>query len=139
MRWSRKKKVREQLEKELSSKADRMTELENKLTAALSSRAALENDVELGKSKIAKFQQQLQTSQANQQMLRATIAKSEKEIVELQNQLKGFEAQQTTAEPSTGVAKMPKKTTPPKDVFKDQGVPPNPSHIIDWVIKKKAK
>jgi chromosome segregation ATPase len=133
------KKSREQLKNELSTKADRITELEQRLAATLSSRAELKNDVELGERKIAEFQQQLQTSQANQQMLQATIEKSEKEIVELKNRLKGFEAQQIPAEPSPGVAEMPKKTAPPRDVVKDQGIPPNPSDIIDWVLKKKAK
>jgi len=133
------KKAREQLRNELSTKADRSAELEHKLAAALSSRAELENEFKLGKSKIVKFQQQLQTSQTNQQMLQATIEKSQKEIVALQYQLKGFEAQQIPVEPSPGVAEMPKKTTPPRDVVKDQGLPPNPSHIIDWVLKKKAK
>ncbi len=133
------KKGREQLKNELSTKADGMTELEHKLAAALSSRAELENEFKLGKSKIVKFQQQLQTSQTNQQMLQATIEKSQKEIVALQNQLKGFEAQQIPVKPLPGVAELPKKTAPPRDVVKDQGLPPNPSHIIDWVLKKKAK
>jgi len=133
------KKGREQLKNKLSTKAGRMTELEQKLTAALSNRAELENVVKLGKSKIAEFQQKLQTSQANQQKLQATIGKSEKEIVELQNQLKGFETRQIPAKPSPGVAKMPKKTAPPRDVVKRQRVTPSPSHIIDFVLKKKAK
>ncbi len=133
------KKGGEQLRNELSTKADRVAELEQKLTAALTRRAELENDVKIGNSKVAEFQQKLQASQTDQQVLQAAIDKREKEIAVLQNQLKGFEAQQIPVEPSPGVAEMPKKTAPPRDVVKDQSLPPNPSHIIDWVLKKKAK
>jgi len=88
---------------------------------------------------ISELQQKLQTSQSNLQELEKTNKKGEKEIAELQNQLRSLKARQTATEPSAVIDDVKEKSTSKIEASGERDELPRPSNIIDYVLKKKAK
>ena len=105
------KTSRETLISESLTKADLVVELQEKLEAALSSRAALENDVK----------------------------RSQKEIAALESQLREPKAQQAPTESSPAIVEVKKESPSQSEASAEQGEPPSPIDVMDWLIKKKRK
>jgi chromosome segregation ATPase len=117
----------------------RLSRLAKELDQEKKSRELLSSEDTSKSDLISEFQQKLQTSQSNQQELEKTIKKGEKEIAEIQNQLRSLKARQTATEPSAVIDDVKKKSTSKIEVSGEQDESPRPSNIIDYVLKKKAK
>jgi type II secretory pathway predicted ATPase ExeA/predicted nucleic acid-binding Zn-ribbon protein len=117
----------------------RLSRLAKELDQEKKSRELLSSELSKKSELVSEFQQKLQASQSNRQELEKTIKKGEKDIVEIQNQLRSLKARQTATEPSAVIDDVKEKSTSKIEASGEQDELPRPSNIIDYVLKKKAK
>ena len=117
----------------------RLSQITKELDQERKNRELLSSELSKKSEMVSEFQQKLQTSQSNQVELEKTIKNGEKEIAEIQNQLRSLKARQTATEPSAVIDDVKEKSTSKIEASGEQDESPKPSNIIDYVLKKKAK
>ncbi len=123
----------------LSRSEQKLSQLAKELDQEKKSRELLRSEISKKADLVSAFQQKLQTSQANQQELEETLNQSKKEIAALQNQIGEIQAQPSPTKPAPIIVEMKETSTLKSEAYGKQVESPNPTAVIDWVLKKKAK
>ena len=126
---------REQL---LSQSEQKLAELGNELEQEKKSNVLLQAELSSKVASIAELQEKLETTNSNSLKFENEIEKSKQEIKELQSELMKFEVQKASPEPSTVMVEVQEKLPTESIAIESETESPNPTDIIDWIIKKKS-
>ena len=127
---------REQL---LLQSEQKLADLTNDLKKERKSNELLQAELSSKVASIAGLQEELETSNSNSLKFESELEKNKQEIKELQSQLMKLEIQKASLEPSTMIVETQQKQPTESSAVETETESPNPTDIIDWIIKKKSK
>ena len=151
------KRAKDSLVGEFSSKEAAIAELQKKLESAGSEQTLLKGQLEkiLAKEKaekdqmgvelssrqaaVADLQKRLEAARSDHLKLETDIQNTQRENARLQSQLQEMKSQKTAPPPTLAPARAPATSRPPPVPPDTDGAAPDPTGVIDYVIKRKSQ
>jgi general secretion pathway protein A len=127
-----------QRERLLSQSEQKLTSLASLLEQEKKNNELLQAELSSKVASITELQEKLETSNSNSLKFENEVEKSKQEIKELQSQLMKFEVQKASPESSEVIVEAPEKLPTESIAIESETKSPNPTDIIDWIIKKKS-
>ena len=122
----------------LSQTADKLQALQSELDQAKDRRDGLSAELLSKTAQISELDKKLQAAESVRRKLENEIDKSKNEIAALRSQVLDLEHQKASTKALLGVGKE-QETAAQGNAAKIGSEQPNPTDIIDWVMKNKAK